>query len=207
MSELQEIGLRHGTDKSRHKSKGISFLDRYEKHLPDRSSENVIMEIGVLAGKSLKTWEEYFPKSKVIGLDIDPGAEKHKTDRTTIFIGSQDSAEVRDQIISQFPQLDMVLDDASHINELTMASFKLYWPHIKNDGIYIIEDVINTYGDAHTNWPGMKYNKEDLNYHNDREEFEKFIINDLIRKCDAGKDDIFSILFYSSAIIITKKLG
>ena len=71
----------------------------------------------------------------------------------------------------------------------------------------IIEDVENTYWPPSKDWPGMEFNKESLVVENNREDFDKFVMEELIRGVDENKNDIFSVHFYNSAIIITKKLG
>ena len=67
---LQAIGRRHGTDKSVHNFKGVTYLDVYTQHIPPLVK--CMVELGVYKGASLRTWREFFPHAEVWGVDIDP---------------------------------------------------------------------------------------------------------------------------------------
>src|SRR2546430_616290 len=70
MGLLNNIGLRHDTDKS---SRFHNYLDFYEQQLPDRSFDGRLLEIGVMDGYSMAMWREYYPDAAdIIGLDIMP---------------------------------------------------------------------------------------------------------------------------------------
>jgi hypothetical protein len=56
---LDEVGLKHGTDKSSDGHNHLTFYGNF--FLPLRESGIRILEIGVLRGASVRTWEEYFP--------------------------------------------------------------------------------------------------------------------------------------------------
>ncbi|HQT68764.1 MAG TPA: hypothetical protein PLC74_14290, partial [Acetobacteraceae bacterium] len=56
---LDDIGMAHGTDKSSIYHNYLNFYEIFFK--PFRQIELKILEIGVLNGASLKTWEQYFP--------------------------------------------------------------------------------------------------------------------------------------------------
>ena len=66
------------------------YFEIYEKHFNKfRDKEIKILEIGVCEGGSLWMWKEYFPKSKVFGIDIDPNTKKFEGENVEVFIGSQ----------------------------------------------------------------------------------------------------------------------
>jgi hypothetical protein len=183
MGELQNIGLKYGTDKSGvHSFNGRTFLDVYEKHFKDLKNNNInMLELGVLNGGSLKTWEEYFTNGNIVGLDIDPSRKSLESGRVSIFIGSQNDTEILSKIIEKFGMFDIIIDDASHINSLTIDSFEILFKNLK---------------------PGMSYNKN-IEFSNDRKIFNDFILNK-IEYMDKLQGDIYSIHIYAETIIIEK---
>jgi hypothetical protein len=216
MGELQEIGLKYRTDKSMtHQFNGRTFLDVYERYFNHLKNSNVVLlELGILNGASLKTWEEYFVNGKIIGLDIDPSKKALSTEKTEIFIGSQNDKNLITTIKNQNPKgFDIVIDDASHINELTIDSFNLIYDAIKPGGFYVIEDTHCTYGnkwfkdftEAVKVWPGMSYNDPSVKFENDRSEFEKFLF-EKIEVLDKKQGNIFSVHIHSETIVIEKTL-
>lgn len=145
MSILNEIGLKHGTDKS---SRIHNYLAKYEKYLPFERSDNIkILEIGVLDGASLKVWEEYFYNSTIIGIDINSDAKKYQSGRIIIEIGSQFDYNFLKYVSEKHGQFDMILDDGSHINEHVIFSFKNLFNSVKKGGVYVVEDACTSY------WP------------------------------------------------------
>ena len=60
--KLAEIGRIHGTDKvdQNHTFNNLSYLDIYERYFEKFKDRDVsILEIGVRAGESLRTWKSY----------------------------------------------------------------------------------------------------------------------------------------------------
>src|SRR5712692_8587927 len=80
------------------------FYEHYFRHL--RYQPIRLLEIGVLDGRSLATWESYFPQAAIYGLDIDPNCQRFESDRTKIFTGSQADpnllAAIRDRVPGLF---------------------------------------------------------------------------------------------------------
>ena len=72
MSDLTELGLKYGTDKSEN-----GYTRIYEEFLSDKRNEkNNILEIGVGRGASLRMWAEYFPESFILGMDREDIAQE-----------------------------------------------------------------------------------------------------------------------------------
>jgi len=143
MKTLNEIGLQFGTDKS---SEIHDYLKKYEKYLPfERNQELKILEIGVLNGNSLRTWKEYYPNANVYGIDINPDCKQQEESRITIEIGSQIDGEFLSRVANQYGPFDMILDDGSHMNSHVIYSFENLWNHVKNNGIYVVEDACTSY--------------------------------------------------------------
>jgi hypothetical protein len=159
MTQLAELARKHGTDKEG----GHSYAKIYERHFAAlREKQIALLEIGVggydnpNAGASgLRMWKEYFPNAQIIGLDYYDKAPL-KEDRIDIFQGSQDDPVVLNHIVQKYGELDIVIDDGSHQNSHVIASFKMLFPKLKADGIYVIEDMQTAY------WPALGGSSENL---------------------------------------------
>jgi hypothetical protein len=195
---LQKLGAIYGTDKASHTHtfNGRTYLEIYERYLhPLRRRRFTLLEIGVYRGDSLRTWRAYLRHATVIGLDIDPEAQRRAPD-FIVYEGSQADPKLAEQIVERHPDLRVVIDDASHINPLTFASFEHFFPKLPSGGLYFIEDLSPAaYGTdwpgahAHadgtwgTTWPGMAYNPDLSLLDNRRNDLEAFR-NTLAYDCD-----------------------
>ena len=122
--KLQQIGNKHQTDKSRHTYKNITYLDIYEKFFKHkREAVKNFVEIGVLNGASLRTWKDYFPNANIFGIDIDPECKNLEEDRIKIFIGDQNDDDFLKTIKTEIPQIDILIDDGSHITRHQIKTF------------------------------------------------------------------------------------
>lgn len=139
--------LRHyDTDKMG--SDYLVIYEEYFKPLVDR--EIKLLELGVLKGGSVLMWRDYFKKGAIVGLDINPVQIEDKTGRIHIYEGRQEDTCLLDRIAAeQAPEgFDVIIDDCSHIGELTRISFwHLFENHLKPGGIYAIEDFGTGYRD------------------------------------------------------------
>lgn len=135
MGLLDDIGLRHDTDKS---SRFHNYLDFYEAQLPDRSFTGRLLEIGVMDGYSLAMWREYYPDATdIVGLDIMPKDHLNLPGVTLLQINATDIAAM--QGLGSF---DVIVDDGSHMSlEQQQAFFWLYYHQLNAGGSYVIEDL------------------------------------------------------------------
>lgn len=211
MNELQLLGIKYGTDKSRHSYANKTYLDVYYPYFENfRNKEINFLEIGVKDGCSHRLWKEFFKNSNIYGLDIDPRCKQYEEDRIKILIGSQGDPSVISKLVSDNTKFDIILDDGSHINELTIKSFELLFSNLKSGGLYIIEDLANSYMEdikEHIrigSWPGMEYNDND-NFINKRSDMNN-LFNKLIENIDMLKieTNIEWVHFYSRIVIIKK---
>lgn len=131
--------------------KWMHYFDIYERHFERfRNKSPVILEVGVFGGGSLEMWKEYFGAgAKIIGLDIDPSCKAHEADGIQIFIGSQDDPYVLNEIVEKYPEIDIVLDDGSHIMKHMVETFEYLYPKISPNGCYIVEDTHTCYWDEY----------------------------------------------------------
>ena len=145
---LSKIARIHKTDKF-----GYHFYTpHYQNHFKRyKFKNNRILEIGVggyedrfIGGNSLRMWKSYFPFSKIYSLDIhDKSFLQEK--RIKIYKGSQVDFDFLNDVIKETGDLDIIIDDGSHINEHVIETFKYLFPKLKKGGIYVVEDTQTSY--------------------------------------------------------------
>lgn len=126
-------------------------LEIYEECFePLIGKEISLLELGVFEGKSLLLWRDYFEKARIAGLDVNPVQIEDPTGRIRLYVGYQQDIALLTRIANeQAPNgFDVIIDDCSHIAELTRISFwHLFVHHLKPGGIYAIEDIGTGYMD------------------------------------------------------------
>jgi cephalosporin hydroxylase len=128
------------------------YAQHYQRHFAAlRCRPLRLLEIGIggygdprAGGESLRMWKAYFPRAQIFGLDI---ADKraHDEPRIRTLIGSQDDEERLKQISAEHGPFDIVIDDGSHINAHVLASFRVLFPLLTENGIYAVEDTQTAY--------------------------------------------------------------
>ncbi len=150
---LDEIGLRHGTDKA---SSHHNYLAFYEYFMaPLRDAPINLLEIGVYQGASLRTWREYFPKAKIVGVDITVNCLQFATDRIKIELADQSNLEHLAQLAATHGPFDVIIEDGSHMWEHQITSLRGLFPHLKDGGYYVVEDLQTNYGSLQTKYRGV----------------------------------------------------
>jgi hypothetical protein len=133
------------------------YLDRYDAMFePWVKKPIVLLELGVAKGGSLSLWRDYFPGGTIVGIDVKLPEGFHPTERIHVAEGSQADPRFLSRIANRFAPsgFDIIIDDASHIGELTKIAFwHLFDNHLKPDGLYVIEDWGTGYWD---DWPDGK---------------------------------------------------
>jgi hypothetical protein len=133
------------------------YLERYDPVLePWVNKKITLLEIGVHKGGSLLLWRDYFPLGTIVGVDIKLPTDFGPSERIRLFEGNQADPHFLNQVSEEVaPEgFDIVIDDASHIGELTKIAFwHLFQNHLKPGGLYVIEDWGTGYWD---DWPDGK---------------------------------------------------
>lgn len=139
MASLDEIGLKYGTDKA---SNAHNFLINYEYFFKELRDESfTLIEIGGFTGASLKMWNEYFQRARIVCLDIDPKVKSFEGERIHVEIGDSSAESVLNGLITKFGQPKLLLDDGSHRWDHQRIAFKTLFRHVEPGGWYIIEDL------------------------------------------------------------------
>lgn len=136
--------------------KPLGYLLLYEgafAHLLDK--EVKLLELGVGRGDSLLMWRDYFLKGTIVGLDRDPVELDDQTGMVYIYRGNQEDKELLTKITQERAPngWDIIIDDCSHIGELTKISFWHLFEYLKTGGIYIIKDWGTGYLGGHICYP------------------------------------------------------
>lgn len=126
------------------KAKMTHYLRNYEQWFESLWDQPVgLLELGVHRGGSMLLWRDYFTKGTIVGLDFNRVKLEDPTGRIHLYQGEQQDLALLDRIAAETAPkgFDIIIDDASHLGELTRISFwHLFDNHLKPGGLYIIED-------------------------------------------------------------------
>jgi len=154
MNDLTELAAIYGTNKGfpREGKTWHHYTGAYHSLLsPVRDKIEVVVEVGVHRGASLRMWRDYFPNAKVWGVDNGSGCPIEEIKamavscsdvplceeiRVNLVFGEQANEEV----LAKLPtRIDLVVDDGSHAPNDFLATLKVLFP--RTNLMYIIEDV------------------------------------------------------------------
>ena len=117
--------------------------------LQDEGFENVL-ELGMFQGGSIVFFDKLLKPKRLAGVDIKSeriGALERYIERgashiKTHYNSSQDDEALLKNIVETDlnGSVDLIVDDASHLYELTRKSFLILFPLLEPGGLYIIED-------------------------------------------------------------------
>jgi hypothetical protein len=150
-ADLDTLAALYGTDKfGQHEYTPVyEALMRALRRKPVR-----LLEIGVggyagaLGGESLRTWAAYFRRGRITGIDLyDKTALS--AGRVQVFQCSQVDAPKLTELATAHGPFDFIIDDGSHLNAHQIETFGILWPHLKDGGVYIVEDVQTSYWPAY----------------------------------------------------------
>lgn len=92
-------------------------------------------------GASHRAWRDYFVNSNIYGFDIQPDTQ-FSEERITTFLGdSTNQTEVNNHMSNLNIQFDIIIDDGWHWDEAQKKTLINFFPYLKDNGIYVIEDI------------------------------------------------------------------
>lgn len=156
---MKNIFNKHNTDKSRkHQYEKI-----YEKFFSSVKNDPInILEVGTYRGASTAAFHEYFPNGNIYTIDIFERVNENNIDilnADRVFYLKQDSTQENTSalIAETWPNVkfDFIIDDGAHYPLANAATLKNLMPHLKDDGVYFIEDY----------WPLDLMTPAELNHH------------------------------------------
>jgi len=127
--------------------KWLHYFEIYERHFSGFRGKNVtILEFGVSHGGSLQMWKKYFgKKARIIGVDVDNRCKKLEEKQIEIYIGDQEDRQFLANLMKKIGKVDIVIEDGGHQMAQQIATFEEVYPHIVEEGVFLIEDVHTSY--------------------------------------------------------------
>lgn len=146
-----ELAKKFYTHKGRVIHKWLHYLDIYDRHFSTYKNTSVnMLEIGVFKGGSLELWRSYLgPDATIFGIDINPDCASYVSPPNQVRIGSQADPKFLREVAAEMGEIDIVLDDGSHVASHQMETFKVLFPLLKVGGLFVIEDLHTAY------WPNF----------------------------------------------------
>jgi len=122
-----------------------------------------LLEIGIggyedpaAGGESLRMWKTYFPNGRIFGIDIYD-KRVHDERRIKTFRGSQIDESFLSKTVAEIGEIDIIIDDGSHVNNHVLRTFAILFPRLSKNGIYVVEDTQTSY------WEEMGGSSSELN--------------------------------------------
>jgi len=181
------------------------YFDIYDRHFQRfRGKEITVVEIGIFQGGSLQMWKKYFgDKAKIYGIDINPACKALEEENIKVFIGSQSDREFLREVRKQIPKIDILIDDGGHTMKQQIVSFEELFDHVKDDGVYLCEDLHTSYWLGYGG--GHKRRRTFI-------EFSKNFIDDINAwfseqrslKVNSITKSVRSIHYYTSVVVMEK---
>jgi len=209
-ASLDLLAALYGTDKfGEHEYTPIyEGLMRASRRRPVR-----LLEVGVggyagaPGGESLRMWASYFRRGRIVGIDLyDKTALS--AGRVQVFQCSQVDAPKLTALAQEHGPFDFIIDDGSHVNAHQIETFGILWPHLKDGGVYIVEDVQTSYWPAYGGGPlgTPGYEKSCMRWF--KELADSVNLPEFLEQARAGLEaTIGSIAFHHNLIVLTKDLA
>lgn len=121
---------------------GLNSSKIYKEKFKDKKDDKIkILEIGVANGHSIASWQQYFKKGIIYGIDIkDKQSFFYKSKKIKYFQLDIFQKKKVISFIKKNGPFDFIIDDSLHSEKAIFLNFKNFFPSLKNNGIYFIED-------------------------------------------------------------------
>ncbi len=115
---------------------GIGYRDLMEPLVPQYTH-----------GSSLYLWRDYFPAAEIYACDIREDVLVNET-RIHSMVCDQSKTADLDRLARAYAPWDVVIDDGSHVHEHQILTAAVLLPHVRQGGVYIVEDVMLDHSEA-----------------------------------------------------------
>jgi hypothetical protein len=154
--DLADLFNKYGSDKDRN---GYSHLYSllFDKMKNDKLN---VLEIGIgtmtqnvqssmkgympdsyKPGASLRAWNDYFPNSRIYGMDIQKDTQ-FKEDRIETYICDSTNPDSVKEVMEKLNiKFDIIIDDGWHWDEAQKKTLVNFLPYLVDDGLFVIEDI------------------------------------------------------------------
>ena len=167
---LTEIANEEATDKGTSgpiAPRGHNYTDIYDCYLSEMRDKRItLLEIGLgvqgpnptdvwlggrnpLGGASMRMWYRYFPKARILGIDINPATFLDNERIHTGVVDQGNPTQLRTFLKElDIESVDVIIDDGSHRPDHQQISLSTLFPFLAPNGLYFIEDLMaNGLGD------------------------------------------------------------
>lgn len=144
--EFSETFRNHKGKRSQKWSHYLPIYDEAVLEVKEKFGTDIsILEIGVQAGGSLEIWRSIFgQKAKIYEIDIDSNCGKLKLN-AEIRIGSTANKDFLKRVAEEIGTANIIIDDGSHDSKHQRKAFEVFFPHLIENGLYVIEDLEHSY--------------------------------------------------------------
>lgn len=123
---------------------GHGFLPFYIPVFESLQGSKKVLEIGIGTGPSLNMLAAAFPTATIHGMDvINVDHFDIKRPQVVTHMGHQENRDdLQNMLIATGDDLfDLILDDGGHTMEQQQVSLGYLFKHVRNGGVYILEDL------------------------------------------------------------------
>jgi predicted O-methyltransferase YrrM len=187
--------------------KSRSMIEAFTREAPERVE--YVIDLGVFKGGSVLFLQEMFEPRRLVGVDLlewhrgpleSRIAQQGLSDSVRLYYGiDQGDHYALARIMKEnFPdgEIDLVIDDCSHLYGPTRASLNFLLPRVRPLGLYVIED----WGWAH--WPGEEWQGADAQYRD--ETALSNLVLELVMTAASRPDIIGKLTITRDSIYMTK---
>lgn len=143
---LNKLFQKYNCDKS---TRHHHYVKEYEAHLAPLKEEPInILEIGIWKGTSLEAFHDYLPNAQIYGVDIfsrisEKDVPVLQRDRVHWMKADSTKENLTQSVIDRFGDIkfDVIIDDGLHTPEANLKTFNNFFPLLKDDGVYYVEDA------------------------------------------------------------------
>ena len=148
---LEKGKFYRGGDKT---SLGQNFTKKYQELFEGVRDQPVhVLELGVLDGRSIAMWSDYFKNGHVVGVDINLSRfNKNKKNLEKLGAFTNNNCELQELNIKEEAfmeyirglnhQFQIIIDDALHQPKQQFVNFVNLFSSLSPGGIYIVEDLV-----------------------------------------------------------------
>ncbi|CAH6418235.1 Methyltransferase [uncultured virus] len=168
MEEIPSVDLcdlfnKYGSDKDRN-----GYVQLYHTLFRTMRTEPIVMlEIGIgtmapgapssmvgyalegyKPGGSLRAWRDFFVNGRIIGADVQEDTQFSDESRIETYLCNSTKPEDAVAFMKKLNEgretplkFDIIIDDGSHIDMDQINTLRNFYPHVKDGGIYVIEDI------------------------------------------------------------------
>ena len=163
---LNDLSIKWGLDKSSLLHNYSQYYDKQLKSIRNNKINFIEIGIGTMVygadssmnnynydgkkkyntGNSLRCWNEYFKNANLIlGFDIQKDCMFEENKIKTELVDSTNKQKVDEIFNNKYKNVkfDVILDDGLHEINAQIKTFQNYWPYLKKNGFYFIEDIHN----------------------------------------------------------------